>query len=59
MAMKRGQLVAFLLGDAHKLLELCELKAVQSACMNRPYYQGMLGFALEQNEKLHVMHLCV
>ena len=54
MALKRGQLLAFLLGDAKRMLELVQLPEVIKACSALPYFQGMLGFALEQNLHLQV-----
>lgn len=49
-ALKRAQLVAFLVGDAKKMLKVA--KASKSACAGKPYYHGMLAFSLEQNGKL-------
>lgn len=51
-AMKRGQLLAFLVGDKEGLLAIIQYPAVITACHMRPYYWGMVGFALEQNGRL-------
>ena len=53
-AIKRAQLVAFLLGDAKKILSIVESPAVIDTCSRgrRAFFHGMLGFALEQNGRL-------
>jgi len=51
-AAKRAQLMAFILGDARTMLAVLTSPPVEAACRNRPYYHGMLSFALEQNHML-------
>jgi hypothetical protein len=46
-ALKRGQLVAFCGGDRAGMLEIA--RAMRDASGDRPYFNGMLCFALEQN----------
>ncbi len=48
-AVKRGQLLAFLLGSPRDMLSIIQAPAVQAACHNRTFYGGMVSFALEQN----------
>lgn len=44
--MKRGQLMAFCMGDGPKMLEIA--RTVEPVCKRKEYYHGMLSFALEQ-----------
>jgi tetratricopeptide (TPR) repeat protein len=46
-ALKRGQLVAFCVGDRAGMLEIA--LAMRDTSGDRPYFNGMLCFALEQN----------
>lgn len=46
MAVKRGQLLAFFQGKSEQMLSIA--RAAEEACAKRPYFQGMLAFALEQ-----------
>jgi len=48
-AIKKAQLLAFLSGDFPRMLSLVDSAAVRAACSQRPYYGGMLAFALEEN----------
>ena len=48
-AVKRAQLLAFCMGDLGRQLVVVQRKDVAAACRDRPFYHGMLGFALEQN----------
>jgi hypothetical protein len=50
-AVKRGQLLAFLRGDAHAMLAIISSPAVVIASSSGPFYNGMLSFALEQTER--------
>jgi hypothetical protein len=47
--LKRGQLLAFILGDVKSMLTIVNTPAVIYACRGKKYYHGMLSFALEQN----------
>jgi len=47
VALKRGQLVAFCMGDLKAILSIA--LGVENVCKDREYYGGMLCFALEQN----------
>ncbi len=51
-AAKRGQLLAFLVGNVSKMISILENPKVKYHCSSRPYYQGMLAFALEQSDRL-------
>lgn len=51
-AVKRAQLIAFCMGSLELQLTIVDSEPVRKACARRPYYQGMLGFALEQNGRL-------
>ena len=48
-ALKKAQLIAFLSGDLPRMLSLVQSPAVRAACSKRPYYGGMVAFALEEN----------
>ena len=48
-AVKKAQLIAFLQGDFPRMLSIVRQPTVAAACGSRPYYQGMLAFALEEN----------
>ena len=48
-ACKRAQLMAFLDGDKDRLLSIVSNPVVMAVNRERPYFQGMRGFALEQN----------
>ena len=48
-AVKKAQLIAFLQGDFPLMLRLVRQPAVVAACSARPFYHGMLAFALEEN----------
>ena len=48
-AVKKAQLIAFLQGDFPRMLSIVRQPAVEAACGGRPFYHGMLAFALEEN----------
>jgi hypothetical protein len=49
---KRAQLIAFIQGSRTNMLRPMLIDGVAAACSKRRYYHGMLGFALEQCDRL-------
>jgi len=48
LALKRGQLLAFLSGNAQAMVDIATIPQVVAASSGKKYYHGCLSFALEQ-----------
>lgn len=51
-AIKKAQLLKFVVGDRRGMVEVAQRADVAAACENLPYYHGMLAFALEENDQV-------
>jgi hypothetical protein len=50
--LKIAQVLCFSMGFTRQMLEMVHTPRVATECSDRPYYHGMLAFALEQNDQL-------